>query len=179
MDQNLDHTIALLARTPATLDALLRDLSTPWTLENEGPNTWSAIDVLGHLNHCERVDWMPRAHMVLTHGEGRAFEPLDRLAQQRDSAGKSLAQLLDEFSQLRAANLRDLRALSLTPQQLALRGTHPALGSVTLAQLLATWALHDLTHLHQISRVLAHQYRAAVGPWSAYLGVLQCTGHSA
>jgi hypothetical protein len=179
MDHNLDHTIALLTRTPATLDALLRDLPSSWTLENEGPGTWSAYDVLGHLNHCERVDWMPRAQMILTHGEGRAFEPLDRLAQQRDSVGKSLPQLLDEFTQLRAANLRDLRALNLTPQQLALRGTHPALGRVTLAQLLATWTAHDLTHLHQISRVLAHQYRSAVGPWSAYLGVLQCTGHSA
>ena len=179
MDHNLDHTIALLTRTPATLDALLRDLPAPWTLENEGANTSSAYEVLGHLNHCERVDWMPRAQMVLTHGEGRAFEPLDRLAQQRESAGKSLPQLLDEFTELRAANLRDLRALNLNAQQLALRGTHPAFGSVTLAQLLATWAVHDLTHLHQISRVLAHQYRSAVGPWSAYLGVLQCTGHSA
>jgi hypothetical protein len=117
--------------------------------------------------------------MILTHGESRAFEPLDRFAQQRDSADKSLHQLLDEFTHLRAANVRDLRALNLTPRQLALRGTHPAFGSVTLAQLLATWVVHDLTHLHQISRVLAHQYRAVVGPWSAYLGVLQCTGHSA
>lgn len=179
MDHNLDQTIALLTRTPTTLDALLRDIPAPWALENEGPDTWSAYDVLGHLNHCERVDWMPRAQMILTHGEGRVFEPLDRLAQQRNSTGKSLPQLLDEFSQLRVVNLRDLRALNLTPQQLALRGTHPALGSVTLAQLLATWAAHDLTHLHQISRVLAHQYRAAVGPWSAYLGVLQCAGHGA
>jgi hypothetical protein len=179
MDHNLDQTIALLARTPATLDALLRDLPAPWTLENEGPNTWSAYEVIDHMNHCERVDWMPRAQIILTHGETRVFEPLDRLAQQRDSAGKSLPQLLDEFTQLRAANLRDLRALNLTPRQLALRGTHPAFGSVTLAQLLATWAVHDLTHLHQISRVLAHQCRAAVGPWSAYLGVLQCTGHGA
>ncbi len=179
MDHSLDQTVALLTRTPAALDALLRDLPAAWTLQNEGADTWSAFDVIGHLNHCERADWMPRLKIILAHGETRAFEPLDRLAQQRDSAGNSLPQLLDEFTRLRAANLRELRALALTPQKLALRGTHPALGSVTLAQLLAAWAAHDLTHFHQISRVLAHQYRTAVGPWSAYLGVLQCGGHSA
>ncbi len=179
MDHNLDQTIALLARTPATVDALLRDLPEAWTTQNEGGATFTPYDVVGHLNHCERADWMPRAKLILNHGETRAFEPLDRRAQDRESAGKSLAQLLDEFAELRTVNLRELRALNLTPQQLELRGTHPAFGSVTLAQLLAAWAVHDLTHIHQLSRILAHQYRDAVGPWTPYLGVLLCAGHSA
>ena len=122
---------------------------------------------------------MPRAKMILQFGESKAFEPFDRWGQERESAGKSLAQLLDEFARLRTANLNELRALNLEPADLARRGQHPALGVVTLSQLLATWAAHDLTHLHQISRVMAHQYRDAVGPWSAYLGVLHCAGHSA
>jgi ferric-dicitrate binding protein FerR (iron transport regulator) len=117
--------------------------------------------------------------MILQFGETRAFEPFDRFAQARESEGKSLEQLLDEFARLRRENLIELRALNLRPQDLARRGRHPALGVVTLSELLATWAAHDLTHLHQISRVMAHQYREAVGPWSQYLGVLQCAGHSA
>lgn len=177
--EQLQQTITLLGRTPAVLDALLRDMPETLTLQNEGDNTWSAFDVIGHLNHCEVVDWMPRAMMILQHGESRTFEPLDRWAQQRDSAGKSLAELLDEFALLRAENLRELRALNLSQQELGLLGTHPAFGAVTLSQLLSAWAVHDLTHLHQISRILAHQNRGAVGPWSAYLGVLQCDGHSA
>lgn len=179
MEQNLSHTIALLSRTPATLNVLLRDLPDSWTHQNEGENTWSAFDIVGHLIHGERTDWMPRAKMILQSGETQPFPPFDRLAQIRESQGKPLPQLLDEFANLRSENLRELQALNLRQQDLALRGHHPALGVVTLSQLLATWAAHDLTHLHQISRVLAHQTREAVGPWSAYLGVLQCAGHSA
>lgn len=179
MQQNLQHTIPLLAHTPAALDALLRDLPQEWTRRNEGGNTFSAFDVLGHLIHGERTDWMPRARMILEFGESRAFTPFDRRAQERESEGKSLAELLDEFARLRAENLAELRALNLTEQDLNRRGLHPALGTVTLSQLLATWAAHDLTHLHQVARVMAHQYREAVGPWSAYLGVMQCAGHSA
>jgi hypothetical protein len=179
MEQNFQQTIALLSRTPASLDALLRGLPPEWTLRNEGEQTWSAFDIVGHLNHAELTDWMPRAKMILQSGESRAFEPLDRLAQQRESQGKTLEQLLDEFADLRRQSLDQLRALSLQPADFERRGRHPALGTVTLAQLLATWAVHDLTHLHQLSRVVAHQYRDAVGPWSAYLGVLQCGGHSA
>jgi hypothetical protein len=130
------------------------------------------------LNHCEIADWMPRAKMILEHGENRTFEPLDRWAQRRESEGKSLSQLLDKFGVLRAENLRELRALELGERELALCGTHPAFGTVTLSQLLSAWAVHDLTHLHQISRILAHQNREAVGPWADYLGVLQCDGHS-
>jgi hypothetical protein len=178
MEHNLPHTIALLARTPATLDTLLRDLPETWTLQNEGEDTWSAFGVVAHLIYGERTDWMPRARIMLQFGETRTFEPFDRAGHVQESQGKSLAQLLDEFSRLRSESLAELRALNLRQEDLTRRGRHPAFGVVTLSELLATWAVHDLTHLHQISRVMAHQYRQAVGPWSAYLGVLQCAGHS-
>lgn len=178
MQHNLQHTISLLGHTPATLNALLRDLPDAWILSNEGERTWSAFDIVGHLIHGERTDWMPRAMMILQHGESKTFVPFDRWAQVRESQGKSLAQLLDEFARLRSENLDQLRDLNLQPEDFQRRGKHPALGTVTLSQLLATWAAHDLTHLHQLSRVLAHQYREAVGPWSKYLGVMQCAGHS-
>jgi len=138
----------------------------------------SAFDVVGHLIHGERVNWIPRARMLLQFGETQAFEAFDRWGHVRESQGKSLGQLLDEFARLRSENLDDLRALKLRLEDLARRGRHPAFGVVTLSELLATWAAHDLTHLHQISRVMAHQYREAVGPYNAYLGVLQCAGHS-
>jgi hypothetical protein len=178
MEQDLQQTTSLLARTPAALNMLLRDLPETWTRRNEGGDTWNAYDVVGHLVHAERTDWMPRARMVLQFGETRTFEKFDRLGQVRESEGKSLGQLLDEFANVRAENLAELRALNLRQEDLDRRGRHPALGVVTLSQLLATWATHDLTHLHQISRIMAHQYREAVGPWSAYLGVLKCSGHS-
>jgi DinB superfamily len=178
MEHNLQDTISLLSRTPAVLSALLRDLPEAWTLRSEGDNTWSAFDVVGHLIHGERTDWMHRARIILQFGEARAFEPFDRLGQVREIQGKSLGELLDEFARLRAENLGELRDFNLGREDLDRRGLHPALGVVTLSELLATWAAHDLTHLHQISRVMAHQYREAVGPWSRYLGVLQCAGHS-
>ena len=178
MKHDLQHTLSLLTRTPDVLDALLRDLPEAWTLGTEGKGTWSPYDIVGHLIHGERTDWLPRVRMILEFGEARTFEPFDRSAQERDSRGKSLGQLLDEFARLRSANLRDLRALNLQPGDMERRGRHPVFGAVTMSQLLATWAAHDMTHLHQISRVMAHQYREAVGPWSAYLGVLQCDGHS-
>jgi len=177
MNQDLDHTISLLSRTPASLNALLRDLPEEWTHRNEGGDTWTAFDVIGHLIHGERTDWLPRAQRILQFGETRAFDPFDRLAQQRESQGKSLPQLLDEFAAVRGENLRQLRTLNLQREDFSKRGKHPALGVVTLSELLATWAVHDLTHLHQISRILAYQYREAVGPWSKYLGVLHCNGH--
>jgi hypothetical protein len=179
MEHNLQHSIVLLARTPAALNALLRDLPDEWTLRNEGENTWSAFDVVGHLINAERTNWMPRARHILQYGESRPFDPFDRLAQLQTSQGKSLGQLLDEFAHLRAENLDELRALNLRREDLALRGLHPGLGAVTLSELLATWAAHDLNHLHQISRVMAHQYREAVGPWRKFLGVLHCDGHGA
>lgn len=179
MAHNLEDTISLLARTPAALNALLRDLPETWIVSNEGEKTWSAFDVVGHLNYAERANWIPRAKTLLQFGETKAFEPFDREGQAREIQGKTLAQLLDEFARLRAENLRELRALNLKPEDLERRGRHPSLGAVTLSELLATWAAHDLTHLHQISRIMAHQYRDAVGPFGRYLGVLQCAGHSA
>ena len=173
---HLEQTLALLGRTPLVLD--LRDLSPAWTHGNEGDGTWSAFDIVGHLIHGERTDWIPRIRTILTHGEKRAFEPFDRLAQIRDSEGKTLPQLLDELARLRSENLQAVRSMNLQEEDLALRGRHPSLGEVTLTNLLATWAAHDLSHLHQLSRVMAHQYRDDVGPWNAYLGVLRCEGHS-
>jgi hypothetical protein len=178
MEQNLESTIALLSRTPAALDALLRDLPEEWTHRNEGEGTWSPVDIVGHLIHGERTDWMPRAKTILEFGESQPFQPFDREGFKRIAQNKSLGQLLDEFARLRSENLDQLRALNLQPEDLERRGRHPALGTVTLSQLLATWAAHDLTHLHQIARVMAHQYCDAVGPWSKFLGVLKCNGHS-
>jgi hypothetical protein len=175
---NLEHTIALLERTPAALNALLRDLPDPWTQSNEGEGSWTAFGVVGHLLHGERTDWMPRLHRILEHGESKPFDPFDREAQNRESVGKSLPELLDDFASARARNVAELRRLSLQPADFSRRGMHPSLGSVTVENLLATWAAHDLTHLHQLSRILAHQLRQEVGPWSKFLGVLQCNGHS-
>ncbi len=177
---NLDEATAILIRTPATLNALLRGLHDGWLRCNEGEDTWSALDIVGHLIVGERTDWMPRVRIILENGEARAFDPFDRFAQSRESEGKSLQidGLLDEFARLRSGNVAALKALNLQAEDLSRRGRHPALGVVTLSQLLATWAVHDLTHLHQLSRVMAHQYREAVGPWSVYLGVLRCSAHS-
>jgi hypothetical protein len=179
MNTHLDDTIALLTRTPAALNSLLRDLPEIWTTRNEGDNTWTAFDVVGHLINSEHNNWITRAKMILEHGDTRPFKSIDRWAQTRESQGKSLPQLLDEFARVRSENLAALRALNLTEKDLERRGKHPSLGTVTLSQLLATWAAHDLTHLHQVSRLMAHQYRTAVGPWSKYLGVLPCDGHGA
>jgi DinB superfamily len=179
MEHELEHTISLLSRTPATLNALLRDLPEMWALRNEGEGTWSATDIVGHLIHADRTDWIPRARIVLKYGEEQTFESFDRRGHVRESQGKSLGELLDEFARVRSESVCELRALNLRQEDFDRRGRHPALGVVTLSQLLATWAVHDLNHLHQVARVMAHQYREAVGPWSAYLGVLQCGGHSA
>ena len=178
MTHRLDDTIALLTRTPAALNALLRDLPDSWTHRNEGEKTWSAYDIVGHLIHGEKTDWIPRARRILHSGESVPFDKFDREAQFRDSEGKTVPALLDEFARLRTENLALLRGMKLQPADLAKRGMHPALGSVTLSELLAGWPVHDLTHLHQLSRVMAHQYRDSIGPWPRYMGVLQCSGHS-
>lgn len=178
MEHELQHTISLLTRTPATLNALLRDLPEAWTRRNEGDNTWSAFDIVCHLIHGERTDWMPRMKVILQFGESRTFDPFDRHGNVQESQNKQIGQLLDEFARLRLENLNELRALNLQQGDFERKGRHPTLGVVTLSELLSTWAVHDLTHLHQISRVMADQYREAVGPWSEYLGVLQCSGHS-
>jgi hypothetical protein len=178
MEHDLEQTLALIERTPKVLDTLLRDLPDQWTMRNEGENTFSAYDVVGHLIHGELTDWLPRARRIMESGESKPFDRFDRFAQERESKGKSLPQLLDEFARLRAESIRQLRALNLQPRDLQRRGTHQVLGTVTMSQLLATWAAHDLTHLHQLSRVMAHQYRETVGPWTKFLGVMQCAGHS-
>jgi hypothetical protein len=172
MHFQLTDALAVLERTPGALRALLGGLPEAWTLPNEGPETFSAFDNVGHLIHGERTDWIPRARIILAQGESRTFEPYDRFAQYRESRGKTLAQLLDEFARLRAENLATLRGWRLGERELALEGEHPELGTVTLRQLLATWVAHDLGHIAQTSRVMAKQYREAVGPWRAYLPVL-------
>ncbi|MGE0816061.1 MAG: DinB family protein [Vicinamibacterales bacterium] len=169
---DLDEGLAVLERTPGALRALLAGLPEAWTRADEGPDTFSAFDNVGHLIHGERTDWIPRARIILDQGPNRRFEPYDRFAQQRESAGKTLAQLLDEFEARRTANLATLRGWALTGAELDLQGEHPALGAVTLRQLLATWVAHDLGHLAQIARVMAKRYRRAVGPWRQYLPIL-------
>lgn len=170
---DLSDTLDLLARTPSVLDALLRGTSESWHAINEGPDTWSALDVVGHLIHGEETDWMPRARIILLeHGSGRAFEPFDRFAQFRRFEGWSLVQLLERFDQLRSANVETVRGWHLTSEQLDLPGAHPELGAVNFRQLLATWAVHDLNHIAQIARVMAKRYTIEVGSWRAYLPVL-------
>ena len=168
----LEEAIAILSRTPTTLDALLRGLPDGWIAANEGGDTWSPFDVIGHLIHGERTDWMPRARIILGRGETQPFETFDRRAQFEESRGQTLGSLLDELASLRANNLRDLASLQLTDADLDRRGRHPQLGVVTLRQLLATWVAHDLDHVMQISRVLARQYADEVGPWRAYLRII-------
>ncbi len=176
---SLSEAIAVLTRTPATLNALLLDLPNTWLRCNEGRDTWCAFDIVGHLIFAERTDWMPRVRTILENGEARPFDPFDRFAQMNERESKSLEHLLNDFALLRRESLAVLQAMNLQQEDLTRRGRHPALGVVTLSELLATWVVHDLTHLHQLTRVMAHRYRGAVGPWSAYLGVLRCAGHSA
>ena len=151
---------------------MLADLPPAWTDADEGPDTWSPYVIVGHLIHGERTDWIPRAQIILEQGANRRFTPYDRFAQFHESKGKTLAQLLDEFDRLRADNLKTLRGWNLTVAQLSLTGEHPEFGPVTLAQLLSTWVGHDLGHIAQTARVMAKQYRDAVGPWRAYLPVM-------
>ena len=172
---SLEEAIPVLERTPRTLDAMLRGLPAPWIRCNEGEDTFSPFDVVGHLIHGEKTDWMPRARMILQTGDQRAFEPFDRFAQWEASRGKKLEELLDEFAGLRAANIEALKALNLSTSDLDRRGKHPKLGSVTMRQLLATWVAHDLDHVIQIARVIGRQYTDEVGPWTAHLRIISGT----
>lgn len=172
MEFSLDHTIEILSSTPDVLRALLRDLSEPWVRNNYGERTFSPFDVVGHLIHGEREDWIARARITLEHGESRPFEPFDRYAMYEASKGRSIHDLLDTFQTLRAENLVQLKAIRLDSQMLDLRATHPEFGPVTLRQLLATWAVHDLHHIAQICRSMSYQYRNEVGLWRAYLGII-------
>ena len=173
MDFELQQAKEILGRTPSTLNSLLRELPEAWLVRNEGPETWSPHDIVGHLVHGEETDWIPRAKIIIEDGEARAFEPFDRTAMFEKSKGKSIAELLDSFAALRNKSLRELEGMNLTPVLLEKRGKHPELGVVTLQQLLATWVVHDLGHVRQIVRVLAKQYRDNVGPWRAYLSILE------
>lgn len=171
MTYELNDAMAVLERTPGTLRALLDGLPEAWTAANEGPDTFSPIDVVGHLVHGERTDWIGRAEIILGQGPDRRFRPFDRFAHRRDGR-RELGELLDEFARLRSANLDTLRGWTLGERELALEGEHPEFGAVTLRQLLSTWVAHDLGHIAQVARVMAKQYREAVGPWRAYLPVL-------
>ena len=177
MTHDLENTMALLGRTPGVLDELLRGLPEAWTHHNEGDGTFTVVDVVGHLIYADKANWIPRARRILESGEAQPFDAFDREGHVEECRGKMLPQLLDEFAKVRSGCLEDLRALNLNPEQLRRRGRHPAFGAVTLSELLATWAAHDLTHLHQISRIMARQYREQVGPFGAFLGVLKCEGH--
>jgi hypothetical protein len=173
MKYTLPDAVAILERTPAVLDRLLRDLPAAWTSPNEGPDTWSAFDVVGHLIHGEKTDWIPRARLILSDAADKRFEPFDRFAQFEISKGKTLSQLLDEFANLREENLNTLKSWNLQESDLDKTGVHPTFGAVTLRQLLATWVAHDFTHIGQIARVMAKQYKEEVGPWVQFLGILR------
>jgi len=173
MDFDLATAVPVLRNTPAVLRALVADLPPAWTTATEGEGTWSAYDVLGHLIHGERTDWIPRAVHLLRHGTSTPFPPFDREAMRTASGNLTLCDLVDTFARLRAQSIAELLALGLTDADLARRGVHPEFGEVTLGAHLATWVAHDLTHVAQITRVMAHQYREAVGPWQAYLSILR------
>lgn len=168
----LDHAIAVLERTPASLRALLEGLPDSWIHANEGTDTWSAYDVIGHLIHGERTDWIPRARHILSANKA-PFEPFDRFAQFTESKGKTFSELLNTFEELRAGNIEALKNMNLKKEDFLLEGTHPALGRVTLGQLLATWTIHDLSHITQISRVMAKIYAEETGPWKAYISIIK------
>ena len=172
MDFRFDDALPVLRRTPSVVRDLLADLPGPWIEATEGPGTWSPFDVVGHLIHGERTDWVPRIEHMLRHGDSVPFPVFDREAMFAASRGLSMAELLDTFGRLRADNLNRLADLGLTDTDLSRRGRHPELGAVTMGQHLATWVAHDLSHVGQIVRVMGRQYSETVGPWRAYLPML-------
>jgi hypothetical protein len=173
MKFNLDRSIEILEQTPLVLETMLRGISEEWIVSNEGPETWSPYDIVGHYLHGEKTDWIARLEIILSNKSVKLFEPFDRFAQFGDSKGKSIQQLLDEFKSIRKENVEKLRSKCLTDKHLDMKGVHPAFGEVTVAQLLATWVVHDLNHIAQMSRVMSKQYKAEVGPWIEYLRILQ------
>lgn len=172
MKFELNRAIEILRQTPYTLARMLEDLSPEWTGSSGDRENWSPYDVVGHLIHGEETDWIPRAEIILAQGENLTFTPYNRIAQFENSRGKSLSDLLTEFAHARNTNIEKLMRWELTPEQLELRGMHPELGKVTLEQLLATWAVHDLNHIEQIAKYMASKYAESVGPWKAYLSIL-------
>ena len=169
---SLEKSYEILERTPAVLKTLLAGISDEWIINNEGPETFSPYDVAGHLIYGEKTDWVPRIKQILESGNNRTFDLFDRFAQYQDSEGKSLLQLLNEFELLRTQNLTWLKSLNLSAKDLVKTGMHPALGEVTLQQLLATWVVHDLSHIAQITRVMAKQYKDEIGPWTEFFRIL-------
>lgn len=172
MNFTIEKSIEILELTPEVLEVMLKNVSPEWTENNEGGETWNVFDVLGHLVHGEKTDWIPRTEIILSDAPDKTFEPFDRFAQFEESKGKKLRELLDEFKRLRQKNIDVLRSKKLNGKNLEETGVHPAFGEVTLAQLLATWTVHDLDHIAQISRVMAKQYKEDVGPWAEYLRIL-------
>lgn len=173
MEFELNRTIEVLERTPKILESFLKNLSVEWVTENEGENSWSPYDIVGHLIHGEKTDWIKRIKIILDKDETRTFQKFDRFAQFESSKGKLLNELLVEFSQLRSKNIEELKYLNISDNDLNSKGIHPELGTVSLKQLLSTWVVHDLGHISQISRVMAKQYKTEVGPWAEYLGILR------
>ncbi|MEO5682763.1 MAG: DinB family protein [Chitinophagaceae bacterium] len=173
MDFNIAKSLDILERTPAVLTSMLQNIAPEWTSNNEGGESWAVYDIIGHLIHGEKTDWVPRAAIILSTQPDKKFEPFDRFAQMQQSQENTLEQLLDEFSALREANIAWLRSGKITTNDFTKKGIHPVFGEVTLSQLLATWTVHDLNHIAQISRVMAAQYKEAVGPWTAFLKILQ------
>lgn len=172
MEFNIQSAVQVLERTPLVVEGLLKNLPDEWVMSNEGGDSWSAFDIIGHYIHGEKTDWIPRMQIILSKEQDKHFVPFDRLAQFNDSKGKSLDQLLTEFKKLRLQNLETLKSVEFNNEVLNQTGIHPKFGSVTLRQLLAAWVVHDLTHIYQISRVMAKQYEIEVGPWKEFLGVL-------
>ncbi|SNY99956.1 DinB family protein [Flagellimonas pacifica] len=175
MNFELNKAISVLERTPSTLISLLNDLPKEWTQENEGDSTWSPFDVVGHLIHGEKTDWMVRTEIILGDSPNKEFEPFDRFAQFENSKGKTLKVLLEQFKELRAENLKTLRVKNISAADYSRKGIHPEFGAITLSQLLSAWVVHDLGHIAQISRVMAKQYKEEVGPWPKYLTILNST----
>jgi hypothetical protein len=173
MKYDLEKACQVLGRTPGVLKAMLSGLDESWTGSNEGPDTFSPFDVVGHLVFGEKTDWMVRANIILKDGVSRAFTPYDRFAQKTESIGKSIDELLNEFEKLRNENIKRLHSLKISESDLGKKGMHPGLGEVTLRNLLSTWVVHDLTHIAQIGRVMAKQYREEIGPWPEYFRILQ------
>lgn len=172
MEFELEKSYQILENTPEVLISLLGNIPEEWTMNNEGKDTWSPYDIMGHLVHGEKTDWLTRTKIILSNKGGRTFDSFDRFAQIKDSIGKSLEDLLEEFKLLRANNIKELKAMNISPEQYSLEAEHLELGTVNLKQLLSTWLVHDLGHINQITRVMAKQYKNEVGPWNAYIGVL-------
>ncbi len=172
MNFDLEKSIEILGQTPEVLNLWLKNLSDEWISKNEGAETWSVYDVVGHLIHGEKTDWIPRLNIIISNAETKVFDPFDRFAQFENSKGKSLEALLKEFTMLRQNNIKILKGLNLKEKDFDLTGIHPDFGKVTLRELLSTWTVHDLSHIAQMARIMAFQYKEAVGPWINYIGLI-------